>query len=909
MSDSIIPESRIFRIGRECYIVYLGKERDDFRPFLRIGNSRDIPDEVHEVTSTTVVTDDHVGNPLIEILLAPKFHGRYLGDTAVVASIRRFFKSFDLPTDDVTDYRKVKDGERRHMVWFYSSGNIHLRYDERVIFDLHNREKEDRHFVRLYEEAKKEFLRNPLRYIKQDFSGQGIVLSGGNGFWYEAGELLSFAAHPGFVAGLMGQGVDPDFISTSAYNLTPDQMDSHDAAVFVGFIKRMRQRRKQLRVITSSPELQRKLKLLFPARGDVPATLEVTDVSGKRKATFRDSIISRREEKWFLHRAGLPEMVFGAELEKGLSIDIDKRRITYRSDSVQKSFTLPEGFPVEFIGHEVPENQLMDKYLSYTLSNVKDHLSPGELQAVTALERYLRMFREDISAKKTSVSPLLKQVGNSCRDALRHCRPAQGGPSWFFFINAHSILDYLGTRIESDHGLMKSCLNMSSALDTFIEKLSPPDSVLPFWGDLYFGKEPVFLWRASKRGFVPADIVSSHDIEGNINNIARLDETPWNEDKERLLRLIRSLGQGGQGPLTEEQIAILGRPEEQERDRRPEVEKTEKRVSPEISVSRVSGKPDSENESSGSEIAGKADKTKKTGRSRGRGWIWILLLLLILLAGLTILDLSGTAPWGSILKSESKSEHLVAGTGTGRESSEIQDQGTGRETAAGDETGTSVSADSQSSDEKSEADTGSGTGAETSADEKGSTESASSTSSTSTSTTTSSSPSSSEKVSDETVDSGSSPDVVVDADVAPTNSEEVKAYLDVGGRIAITEVDIHLAANEIAVLNGYKDLDYKVFTGNDPNWIYPGSKLVMPGSGDYTIKAGDTIWFLAAREVRVDAEKNMEIFDQSVSILDSESSGREEKKKAEENLRLIAEKSRAAALRESAQEALLSRNL
>ncbi|MCK5735667.1 MAG: hypothetical protein KAH21_04270, partial [Spirochaetaceae bacterium] len=396
MSDSIVPESRIFRIGRECYIVYLGKERDDFRPFLRIGNSRDIPDDVHEVLSTIVVTDDHVGNPLLEILLAPKFHGRYLGDTGVVATIRRFFKSFDLPTDDVTDYRKVKDGERRHMVWFYSSGNIHLRYDDRVIFDLDKREKEDRHFVRLYEEAKKEFLRNPLRYIRQDFSGQGVVLSKGNGFWYEAGEFLSFAAHPGFVAKLMGDGVDPDFISASAYNLTSDQMDSHDAAVYVGFIKRMRQRRKQLRVITSDPGLQRKLKLLFPERGDVPATLDVTDVSGKRKATFRDTIVSRKDDKWLLHRAGLPEMVFEGEIENGVSIDIENNRINFNTDKIQTSITPPDGFPIEFIGHEAAENQLMDKYVSYTLSNVKDHLSVSELQAVTALERYLRMFREDI---------------------------------------------------------------------------------------------------------------------------------------------------------------------------------------------------------------------------------------------------------------------------------------------------------------------------------------------------------------------------------------------------------------------------------------------------------------------------------------------------------------------------------
>ena len=106
MSDSIEPESRIFRIGRECYVVYLGRERDDVKPFLRIGSTWDIPDEVHEAVSTTVITDDHLGSPLLEILAARKFKGRYLGDTAVVETMERFFKSFNLPTDELMFKKK-----------------------------------------------------------------------------------------------------------------------------------------------------------------------------------------------------------------------------------------------------------------------------------------------------------------------------------------------------------------------------------------------------------------------------------------------------------------------------------------------------------------------------------------------------------------------------------------------------------------------------------------------------------------------------------------------------------------------------------------------------------------------------------------------------------------------------------
>jgi len=878
MSDPIVPESRIFRIGRECYIVYLGKERDDFRPFLRIGNSRDIPDEVHEVLSTTVVTDDHVGNPLIEVLLAPKFQGRYLGDTGVVGTIRRFFKSFDLPTDDVTDYRKVKDGERRHMVWFYSSGNIHLRYDDRVIFDLDRREKEDRHFVRLYEEAKIEFLRNPLRYIRQDFSGQGIVISNGNGFWYESGELLSFAAHPGFVARLMGDGVDPDFITASAYNLLPDQMDSHDAAVFIGFIKRMRQRRKQLRVITSSPGLLRKLKLLFPERGNVPATLDVTDVSGKRKATFRDSIVSRKDEKWVLHRAGLPEMAFGSEMENGISIDIANGSINFRSEEVQRSFKLPGGFPIEFIGHDPAENQLLDKYVSYTLTNIRDHLSDGEAQAVTALERYLKMLRDDISAKKSSVSPLLKQVGGNARDALRRCSPKQAGPSWFFFSNVITILKILKKRIASDHGLIRSADQVMSSLNTLMAGLALPDQVLPFWGDLYLGTEPCLLWRASKRGFVPADILSADEANRKISDIANLDESPWKEDSERLLRLINSLGQGGQGPLTDEQLAILAEPEKTETREKPEPVGKKETTAVEQNKNRYPETPDKAGSPAEKRTGRKASTVKSEKRSRG--WLWILLLLLLLFAGALVWDYSGKAPWGRIITSEEKSGssggNMVTGETVDAPGGSSDNQGGN---TADEESGSEAAAAAAAAEENP-ADGGSESQGESSTqDGKGTTTAA-------------------EVQSTE-----------VDHNIAPKNMDEVKAYLNVGGRVAISEVDIHLAANEIAVLNGYKDLNYRVFTGKDPNWIFPGRTLTMPGSGDYTIKRGDTIWFLAAREVRVDAEKGIEIFDRALAVLDDGQSNDSEKKSAVDDLRIIAEKSRAASLRNMARNALSTRDL
>jgi outer membrane biosynthesis protein TonB len=876
MSDSIDPESRIFRIGRECYIAYLGNERDDVNPFLRIGNSRDIPDEVHEVVTTTVINNDHVGNPLQEILIAPKFHGRYLGDTGVVATIRRFFKSFDLPVDEVTDFRQVRDGEKRHMVWFFSSGNIHLRYDDQVIFDLDRREKEDRHFVRLYEEAKTEFLRNPLRYIRQDFTGQGVVMSEGNAYWYENGEFLSLKGHPGFVALLMSQGIDPDFITSWSYNLTADVMDSYDSAVFIGFIKRVRQRRKQLRVISSEPELLRKLKLLFPAKADTPASIDVIDVSGKKKGSFRESIVSYRDGHWMLYRAGLPGMTTDSATLDGLALDLDNGTILIGDGTASRKFVPPPGFPVEFIGHEVPELQVLDKYLGYTIASVRDMLNDQELQATSALEKYLRLLKDDMSSGKTSASPLLKQCSGSVHDSFRHIEFTPGGLSWFVFANAGSILELLRGNMGDDHGLYKNTDQVVADLRGLLTRIPNPDPILPFWGDLYLGARPVLLWRATKRSFVPADLAAARDVNERIAVIANLDEEPWQEDRDRLLKLIRSLKNIGEGPLTERELELLNGPdEEKEEQEKPRAKQTAEKTEQEHRMTR--------RETSDQKTEKQSEKTTR-GRKpekRKRVWPWILLLLILLIGGAVAWDLSGSAPWGSVLGASRSAGDAVSPDSTGSTT------GTTTADTAGTTTGTATADTAGTTTGTAAIDTAGSTTGTAAADTTGTTTGTTAATSTG------------------TVTGTTTGAVAVDTDVAPRTLEEVRAYLEVGGRVVITEVDIHLAANEIAVINGYKDLDYRVFTGSDPNWIFPGNNLDLPGSGTYQVKKGDTIWFLAAREVRSDVERDLAIFDKAAAVLSNSSSDTTARRTAMDNLKVIAEKSRAAAMRKMAADRLV----
>ncbi len=975
MSDRINPESRIFHIGRECYIVYLGSARNDYRPFLRIGNIRGIPEEIHNAVSTTVITADHVGNPLVETLNASKFHARYLGDTTVVREIRKFFQSFDLPTDEIADYRSFKDGEKRHMVWFYSSGNIHLRFNDEVIFNLHRREKEDRHYIRLYDEAKSEFLRNPLRYIKQDFSGHGVVFSRGNAFWYESGELMAMTMKPAFSTSLMNRGVDPDFITTVVYDLEEDKLDSPEGAVFMGLIKRARQRKRQLRVLTALPQIQRKLKLLFPSRAEIPATLDVTDLSGRKKASFRDSVVKRKDSSSLVHRAGIPDVSFNNSPEAGVIVDSEDLSITVKGESGNSSFYIPDGMPVDFVASGITLSKALERYISLLLGNLKELLTPEESQAAQSMEKYARMIRDNYSAGKTAISQPLKQAQAAVRESLKRVQITECGPFWYYCSNFENYLGMFEQQAESGCPIGDSAGQVKDLVSRLFTRDVEPDMVLPFWGDLYFSERPVIFWRTTKRNFVAADIAAARSANKRIHDVTAVDNSEFTSEMNRLLSLIRSLGAGGEGPLTPEQLALLS-PEEkiEENERpapahrrieprpvRPESKSNKKTQSEQKSSTRTSSSQKSsevkksEKRPAGANVA--VPKGRKPAQPKKKIWPWILLILLILLLGGALAwDLSGSAPWGQITgKSSAQEKSLTDGpessrTKDAKASKDISASGGSKKSASGssagkDGTDSAVSSaktgKASASSKSSEASSKSGKDSTDSAvsskalggsgkSAKDSTSSGSSAktgkaSDSSKSAEASSSPDSSKSAKDssasdsragytgspdsasqKTDNSESASAVKVDTDVAPRTKEEIKAYLNVGGRIPITEVDIHLAANKMAVLNGYKDLDYRVYTGNDPDWIYPGGILNLPDSGTYTVRKGDTIWFLAAREVRKGVEKDLKEYDFSVSALEKKSSSDKVLEEAKASLQKISTDSMAEAMRNLAGKALKS---
>jgi len=211
------PRERVFHVDTECYIVYLGKERDDYRPFLRIGNSPNLPERVKNFISTVVVSDSYTGNQLIEhenLQLPLNGETRYVGDPEGVDRLKQFLEEKDLPvTGYVYEDQGEVSGQGGAYVYFYRSGNLHIVRDGVELFDLRDREHDDSHFVSRADRAVRFVKANPLRFVPQDFTNPGFVLAGDRVYLFNEGRLGSASVSADYILHLAAYGIDPDLLA------------------------------------------------------------------------------------------------------------------------------------------------------------------------------------------------------------------------------------------------------------------------------------------------------------------------------------------------------------------------------------------------------------------------------------------------------------------------------------------------------------------------------------------------------------------------------------------------------------------------------------------------------------------------------------------------------------------------
>ena len=279
-------EQRVFHVDDECYIVYLGSSRDDYKPFLRIGNSRRLDEKVIPYIHTIVVTDSLTGDLLLEpqnINRKELNENRYVGSGERVERMLDFLKLYGLRTEKIPHHQEFTSEDQRAFLTMYDNGNMTLTYDAKQLFDLKKREKQDLHFVERSKRLKDQLQKNRCRYPASTFEKPGFFKVGDVVFVYAGGCAVAFGLPGDYFQALASFGIDPDLIRS----VVTDELTSD----CVKLCKRKQSRNEQLTFLTGkAPAFKSTLALFDVGKASDAGKAAGGEKTGSARAKGRSAV-------------------------------------------------------------------------------------------------------------------------------------------------------------------------------------------------------------------------------------------------------------------------------------------------------------------------------------------------------------------------------------------------------------------------------------------------------------------------------------------------------------------------------------------------------------------------------------------------------------------------------------------
>lgn len=200
--EDIIKEEtdRLFIIDRECYIIYTGSFLDDEKPFIRIGNHKDLPAEIIPLVETIAIPDKTVGNPAHEQFNIDVNHlpsTRFIGSRPIVTRYLDFQRLFGLNLKNVTivdvekdipilSKEKLTSSRDAFIGIFYTNGNFRIIHEGKTIFDLNDIAKIAHDDIAI---------QDAISHAHRDttkFKGSGIIALDNNLLFYKEGYFTAY---------------------------------------------------------------------------------------------------------------------------------------------------------------------------------------------------------------------------------------------------------------------------------------------------------------------------------------------------------------------------------------------------------------------------------------------------------------------------------------------------------------------------------------------------------------------------------------------------------------------------------------------------------------------------------------------------------------------------------------------
>ncbi len=534
MEKSTYPAiERVFRIDDECYIVYLGSDIEDYKPFLRIGNSKKLKDEVISNTHNIVVTESYTGNPVLEPQNLNKLDlhaNRYVGEKGTVDRFLKFLENYSIETKNVAHYHDVKTENHKAMLFMYDNGNLTLFYDKKLLFDLKNREKKDLHFIEKTIWIKDQLAKDPFRYLPDNFTGPGFIIIKNTLLLYNRNKLTAFDLPDEYFYSLAQSGIDPDLISTVVTDVVSDDM--------INLCKRKKYRKENLNILSGNITFLQSALRLFTEKKPYPLKADIKPLSGTEYRTADNLKIKKTEQGYLIaidsipftfvlsesHRAG-DEKQFAINPLKNLCIPPFRKK--------SEKVSLAEGIPFTIQSEPINEGTFLDTYCTELFYSIEGFLDAAE----SSLARHLLKLLEDLDNERD-----VKESLCGLKKEIRKIKLDSKSPIILLLNNvSEACLYYLNNKKNKAKlkGRLSAFKSRVNKLLGYIDKIDIP---LPFTGDCFAGTDSSYiLYRPVKSTISREGSLLSEDVRKVVADKKTGNLVFYSQEKKRLTGLIAEI--------------------------------------------------------------------------------------------------------------------------------------------------------------------------------------------------------------------------------------------------------------------------------------------------------------------------------------------------------------------------------
>ena len=621
----IYPEKRVFHIDKECYIIYLGSDPNDYKPFLRIGNSKFLPDIIKNNTYYIVITDSLTGNPLLEPQNMNKdniHENKYVGDKKGLSEFFNFLNCFNIKTEGYPITDKLQTNENKAVLSYFDNGNLTLHYDKSLIFDLKKREKDDLHFIELAKNIKDQLKSDPL-FLSNDYFKSidyGFINIGNSVIHINNDQFIVDELPENYFENLAYNRLDPDLISTIILNSADEDL--------IHILKRKLSKNEKLNIITKNEDkilsctinLFRKKNDLFTVKNRInleDISIKIDNNQTTVKSNKLKTTIITVEEKRYISKLSNSK----SEDEKTLYINKASKEISYITESEVINQPLVEGIPYIINNDTEINTAKTENNIDDTISFFKNHIGFHETNLINTLKSLLKsQIKEDYL--------LAENYLKSSEKLAKHFKPAF--PALLIILSLLNLTKYLVLK-NKNYSFLNRLTKMENKLKANIPRLGKTKFYLPLTANI-FTNHPIIIFTLSKSGLSSSDYQYSIDNEREIVANTRINPSLFEESKTKLIQLIEN--------LTERRLAIVGKTKLEHVGKEEIIaqEKLEKSEDKEQKEATEPGKiPAKSIEKTGALTPGKNMKTYKRHGKRKLLLIIIPIIAVLVVIGLYIL--------------------------------------------------------------------------------------------------------------------------------------------------------------------------------------------------------------------------------------------------------------------------------